>query len=183
MSVQSDLQMYVEQTWISERGGGSSHDSGHQGVGLTEGGIGYMQPLYSNAVEGCVVQHHNSICIQGEALQSEQGVVGLHHHVAGLILVGKHTADRVMSSQQGARTVYHCKAFAGHGTSVMRYGAWHRDPDADRLTTCCSQNSVAACWELHNAYERACSIKQSPAGFTLRIQVLHCSFLQFTELL
>ncbi len=67
-----------------------------------------MQALYSNAVEGCVVQHHNSICIQGEALESEQGVVGLHHHIAGLILVGKHTADGVMSSQQGARTVYHC---------------------------------------------------------------------------
>ena len=73
-----------------------------------------MQPLYSNAVEGRVVQHHNSICIQGEALQSEQGVVGLHHHIAGLILVGEHTADGVMSSQRGVRTVYHCKAFAGH---------------------------------------------------------------------
>lgn len=62
-----------------------------------------MQPLYSNAVEGCVVQHHNSICIQGEALQGEQGVVGLHHHIAGLILVGKHTADRVMNALSGVQ--------------------------------------------------------------------------------
>jgi len=114
MVMQRDVKMYAEQTWISKCGGRSSHDSGDQGIGLTEGGIGNMQPLYSNAVEGCVVQHHNSICIQGEALQSEQGVIGLHHHIAGLILVGKHTAGKVMSSQRGARTVYHYKAFAGH---------------------------------------------------------------------
>ena len=110
--MQRDVKMYAEQTWISKCGGRSSHDSGDQGIGLTEGGIGNMQPLYSNAVEGCVVQHHNSICIQGEALESEQGVVGLHHHIAGLILVGKHTADAVMSSQRAARAVYH----SGWGT-------------------------------------------------------------------
>lgn len=52
-----------------------------------------MQPLDCNAVQGSVVQHHNSISIQGEALEGEQGVVWLHHHVTGLVLVGEDTAS------------------------------------------------------------------------------------------
>lgn len=53
-----------------------------------------MQPLHCNAVQGRVVQNHDSVCIQGEALEGEQRVVGLHHHVAGLVLVGEDTAGQ-----------------------------------------------------------------------------------------
>ncbi len=44
------------------------------------------------------------------------------------------------------------------------------------------QNSLAACWEIHHAYERACNVNQFPVRVTMHLQVLHCSFLQFAEL-
>ena len=71
-----------------------------------------MQPLYSNAIQSCVVQHHYGVGIERETLEGEQGVVGLDHHVTGLILVGKDTAqagrhcnitDEFLQSVEGQR--------------------------------------------------------------------------------
>lgn len=53
-----------------------------------------MQPLDCNAVQSSVVQDHNSISIEGEALEGEQRVVRLHHHVTGLVLVREDTASQ-----------------------------------------------------------------------------------------
>lgn len=52
-----------------------------------------MQALHGYPVQGCVVQDHHGIRIQSQALEREQGVVGLHHHIAGLGLIGEHTAS------------------------------------------------------------------------------------------
>ena len=56
-----------------------------------------MQPLYSNAIQGCVVEDNNCICIECEPFESQQGVVRLHHHITRFILVGKHTAAQAAS--------------------------------------------------------------------------------------
>ena len=53
-----------------------------------------MQPFNCNPVQRRVVQHNNSVSIEREALESQQGVVGLDYHIAGLILVWKHTAEQ-----------------------------------------------------------------------------------------
>ena len=55
-----------------------------------------MEPLHCNAIEGSVVQHHHSIGIQGQALQGQQGVVGLNHHITRLILVWEDTASQAV---------------------------------------------------------------------------------------
>ena len=56
-----------------------------------------MQPLYSNAIQGCVVEDNNCICIEREPLEGQQGVVRLHHHITCFVLVGKHTAAQAAS--------------------------------------------------------------------------------------
>lgn len=56
-----------------------------------------MQPLYSNAIQGCVVKDNNCICIERESFEGQQGVVRLHHHITRFILVGKHTAAQAAS--------------------------------------------------------------------------------------
>lgn len=53
-----------------------------------------MEPLDCNAIEGSVVQHHHSISIQSQALQGQQGIVGLNHHVTRLVLVWEDAARR-----------------------------------------------------------------------------------------
>ena len=58
-----------------------------------------MQPLDCNAIQGSVVQDDNSISIQGEALEGEQGVVWLNHHIAGLVLVWEDTASQGIALQ------------------------------------------------------------------------------------
>lgn len=86
-------------TRISESGGRGCHDGGHKRVGLRDGGIVDVQPLHGDAIEGRVIQHHHRISIQRQALQGEQGVVGLDHHIARLALVWKHAAlHRVLLS-------------------------------------------------------------------------------------
>ena len=69
-----------------------------------------MQPLHRDPVQGGVVQHHHGVRVQRQALQGEQAVVGLHHHIAGLVLVGEHAA------QQGLR-------LQGSGFGVQGWGA------------------------------------------------------------
>ena len=79
-------------TWVPQRGCGSRHDGRHQAVCLAEAGVGNVQPLGCYPVEGGVVKDHNRVRIQREPLEREQRVVGLHHHIARLGLVGEHAA-------------------------------------------------------------------------------------------
>ena len=81
-------------TWISQCSCRGSHDSGYQGVGLTERWLCNMQPFNSNPVQCRVVQHDDSISVEREALEGQQGVVRLNNYIAGLILVGEHTAKQ-----------------------------------------------------------------------------------------
>ena len=87
--------LYRQLTRVSERGSRGRHNSRHQCIGLAEGGVGDAQPFDSYAIQGCVVQYNHSVRIQSQALEGEQGIIRLHHHVAGcvLILVGEHTAQ------------------------------------------------------------------------------------------
>ena len=86
-------------TRVAQGGGGGGHDGGHQRVGLVHGGGRLiMQALHRDAIQRCVVQHHDRVGVQGQALHGQHGVVGLHHHVAAraLVLVGKHAAAEWM---------------------------------------------------------------------------------------
>lgn len=49
-----------------------------------------MQAVRGYQVQGCVVQHHHAVRILSQPLKCEERVVGLDHHVAHLVLVGKH---------------------------------------------------------------------------------------------
>lgn len=86
------FKLLMNNTWISESGCGRSHDSGHQGVCFTEGWVGHMEPLNCNTIQCGVVQNHHSISIQRQALEGQQGVVWLNHHIACLILVWEDAA-------------------------------------------------------------------------------------------
>lgn len=50
-----------------------------------------MKTIHSNTVQSCVVQNNNTISIQCQALQSEQGVVGLDNNITCLHLVWEDT--------------------------------------------------------------------------------------------
>lgn len=69
------------------RGG---HDGGHEGVGLRDGGDGDFEAVDGDPIESGVVEDHDGVCVLCEALQREQGVVGLHDDVAGFVLVWEH---------------------------------------------------------------------------------------------
>jgi hypothetical protein len=48
-----------------------------------------IEALDGNAIQGRVVEDHDSIRIQGESFKGEKRVVRLHHHIARLVLVWK----------------------------------------------------------------------------------------------
>jgi hypothetical protein len=79
-------------TWVAQRRGRRGHDRGHQAVDLRKRGVLHVQALDGDAVQRGVVQHDDGVGVLREALEREQRVVGLHDHVAGLALVGEHTA-------------------------------------------------------------------------------------------
>ena len=85
-------QVVVHVPRVPQGSGGGRHHGADQGVGLAEAGIRYFQPVHRNVVECRVVEDHHAVRVEGKSLESQQGVVGLHHHVAVQLLVGE---DRV----------------------------------------------------------------------------------------
>ena len=79
-------------TRVAQRGGGRSHDGGHQAVGLAERRVGDVQALDRDAIERGVIQHDHRVRVEREPLERQHAVVGLHHHVARLVLVWEHAA-------------------------------------------------------------------------------------------
>lgn len=82
--------------WLAKGGGGRTHHLRDQSVGLFEGGRGVLESVSAYAVESFIVYDHGGITVVGQPLQSEQHVVGLHHHVRGVLVVRE---DRVSLHQ------------------------------------------------------------------------------------
>jgi hypothetical protein len=84
-------QIIVHVTWVTERCGTSRHNSGHQGIRLSKRRIWDVKPVHRNSVQGRVVQDHDTVRIQRQALQRQQRIVGLDDHITSLHLIRKHT--------------------------------------------------------------------------------------------
>lgn len=151
------FKLLIKHTWVSESGCGCSHDSRDQRVGFTEGWVGHMQPLDCNTIQGGVVQDHHSISIQREALEGQQGVVWLNHHITCLILVWKDTARAAVhfrgpqSRIEQAKSMYHLWQLPHEGHIGVRLLVVNADVDQDQASvlicaSVCTCMFVQAFW-------------------------------------
>lgn len=73
-----------------ERRGGCRHDSRHEVVRLRKGRLGLLQLVCADTVESLIVDNNHCISLVGEAVERQNGVVGLHHYVRRINPVRKH---------------------------------------------------------------------------------------------
>lgn len=86
----------------------------HQLVNLGKGRLVNVQPLDCDAIERGVVQHHGAVGVLDEALEGEDGVVRLHHHVAHfVILLREHRVRLHQLLWKSARQTCRCRSVIG----------------------------------------------------------------------
>ena len=78
-------EVVVHVTWVAEGGGGGGHDGADKLVGLAKGGFLDVQCVGCDAGEGAIVKDNDAVGVLGQSAQGEQGVVGLHDDVAGVL--------------------------------------------------------------------------------------------------
>mmetsp|Transcript_133248 Transcript_133248/g.385652 ORF Transcript_133248/g.385652 Transcript_133248/m.385652 type:complete len:221 (+) Transcript_133248:505-1167(+) len=76
-------QVVVHVAGVSQCRGACGHNGGDQRVDLRERRILQLQPVHCYPVQRGIIQHDNTIRIQGEPLQREYRVVGLDNNIAG----------------------------------------------------------------------------------------------------
>jgi hypothetical protein len=90
-------------TWIPQRSGRGGHDGRDERVGLAESRVVDVEALDGDAVERGVVQDHDGVGVERQALERQQRVVRLHDHVRSLVLVGEHAAQDRQDRQTSVR--------------------------------------------------------------------------------
>jgi hypothetical protein len=59
-------------------------------VGLGPSGVGDMQPITRNPGQRRIIQHHHTVRILGQSLQTQHAVIRLHNHIRHLLVIWKH---------------------------------------------------------------------------------------------